>query len=117
MVADLFNSPLKVDSKEEVTSKWAALHASKCLQVCDHICVNICALCPYAVACPVVTLIGISARKPGVEFWPTLGSAIQNIIYQLWNETVATIFNTLGAGEVCFRTAVTSLSALPEGKR
>lgn len=36
MVADLFNSPLKVDSKEEVTSKWVALHASKCLQVCDQ---------------------------------------------------------------------------------
>lgn len=28
MVADLFNSPLKVDSEEEVTSKWAALHAT-----------------------------------------------------------------------------------------
>lgn len=37
-----------------------------------------------------------------MEFWPTLGSAIQNIIYQLWNKAVAIIFNTLGAGEVCF---------------
>lgn len=77
MVADLFNSPLKVDSKEQVTSKWAALHASKYLQVCNQ-------GKTFVLCAPmqqhVLWLIGISAREPGVEFWPTLGSAIQNII-------------------------------------
>lgn len=36
MVADLFNSTLKVDSKEQVTSNWAALHASKYVRVSNN---------------------------------------------------------------------------------
>lgn len=33
MVADLFDSTLKADWKEQVTSNRAALHASKCLRL------------------------------------------------------------------------------------
>lgn len=40
-MADLFNSPLKVDSEEEVTSKWAALHATSAYRSgirAEHLC-------------------------------------------------------------------------------